>query len=385
MKKIIKNITAVFLKKTKGSPDDKRLKEAVHWLVQLESESLSSEKQADFWDWLYQDYKNKATFQFVECVWASVGELKHDPMAVQLTESLRSKRSQPSKSRVFQGIRLSLPRIRFAGAAVTALLILASFWLIQTGIFQKQRFITAIGEQKTIALSDGTIVRLDTQTAIEISFNKQFRNIVLKKGKAFFSVAHAPHRPFIVHTDGITAQALGTQFSVYKQERDIAIAVTKGRVQVSSGDTGFLTAPQSIPGNPKEPTAVDINPTPYHLGAPQNLSKKVVESGQIIIVDKQMIRYVIEPVDMKTETAWQEGRLELQNKPLEDVVKEINRYVENRIIIDDDALRKTRINIILKIKNRSDFLKTLEAVIPITYRTDKAGRIIITKKTMGTG
>src|SRR5690554_1831822 len=48
---------------------------------------------------------------------------------------------------------------------------------------------TGLGEVDTVALSDGSVLTLNTETRIQIAFNQHERHVVLVAGEAFFDVA----------------------------------------------------------------------------------------------------------------------------------------------------------------------------------------------------
>lgn len=54
---------------------------------------------------------------------------------------------------------------------------------------------TAVGEQARIELPDGSIAWLNTDTAIDVRYSENRREIVLLKGEAQFDVQKIPDRP----------------------------------------------------------------------------------------------------------------------------------------------------------------------------------------------
>lgn len=74
------------------------------------------------------------------------------------------------------------------------------------------------------------------------------------------------------------------------------------------------------------------------------------------------------------------GRLDFQNALLKEMIDELNRYVETPIVIGDPELKEVSISLFFKIKDRKDFLSTLEKVIPVTSGLTPDGRIVISRK-----
>src|SRR5690606_6406064 len=86
-----------------------------------------------------------------------------------------------------------------AAACAAAAIGLALGW----SSLHAQEFSTAIGEQRTCKLDDGSFVYLNTDSRIRVSFSTGQRHIELVEGEALFVVEHDPVRPFIV-TSGDT-------------------------------------------------------------------------------------------------------------------------------------------------------------------------------------
>src|SRR5882672_2915400 len=82
-----------------------------------------------------------------------------------------------------------------ASVATAAILGSAAWVFFYTGT---QRFETAIGEQRSVVLSDGSLVTLNTSSSIEVRMLRDRRTVQLLAGEALFDVAHDTARPFDV-------------------------------------------------------------------------------------------------------------------------------------------------------------------------------------------
>jgi transmembrane sensor len=76
--------------------------------------------------------------------------------------------------------------------------------------WQAGRYATGFGEQRVITLADGSVVSLNTESALKVDLSSSRRAITLLKGEAFFRVAHDPSRPFEVLARKATVKAVGT-------------------------------------------------------------------------------------------------------------------------------------------------------------------------------
>ena len=105
---------------------------------------------------------------------------------------------------------------------------------------------TPAGTTTSITLSDGTEVLLSANSRLEYSksFSTDKREVKLV-GEARFNVAKDAERPFIVHTEQLQTQVLGTVFDVkaYPQAQP-DVTLYEGRVEVSlNGDAPQLMQP----------------------------------------------------------------------------------------------------------------------------------------------
>ncbi|PYG96475.1 iron dicitrate transport regulator FecR, partial [Arthrobacter stackebrandtii] len=74
---------------------------------------------------------------------------------------------------------------------------------------------TGVGQQRSLRLDDGTQLRLNTDTAVDIRYNGEWRALELLKGEILVQTASdALSRPFVVHTGQGSVRALGTRFIV---------------------------------------------------------------------------------------------------------------------------------------------------------------------------
>lgn len=195
---------------------------------------------------------------------------------------------------------------RGAAAAVLILCAAAPFVFKQFGA--KPEYATALGEQRTIQLSDSSVVTLNADSRIQLQLDQRHRDVLLH-GEALFKVAHDPQRPFIVQTKTAVVQAVGTQFNVYERRDGTLISVLEGRVKVTTrvaaGSANIVPATEELSGGQEAQVMLD--------GTIQRHAKADV---------------------MKT-VAWRERHLIFDNAPLEDMVYEFNRYSRTtRLVLD---------------------------------------------------
>lgn len=269
--------------------------EAAQWISRLSSNQLSAEQQREFSLWLNRSQLHLHTFDRLNAEWQEMGaSMRSDSRCAEQLASLESKptRQEPATASF---------NWRWALTATCSLFLCAAF-LITEPFTQAntQIYLTDIGEQKTIPLSDGSTLILNTQTEVAVSYSNDERQLQLVRGEAFFQVAHDRQRPFHVDTNRGRITALGTAFNIDQRQKSVTVVVTEGTVKVEeNADASTLLA------------ATD----------------KVTVNQQITLSPRGL-----SPVN-KTEKApaWQQQRLEFDGNPLAEALLELNRYLAEKV------------------------------------------------------
>nr|WP_279538443.1 FecR domain-containing protein [Pseudomaricurvus alcaniphilus] len=200
--------------------------------------------------------------------------------------------------------------------ACTLLLVFLSW---QLELFGKT-YVTPVGTQRTMTLADGSLMRMNTNTRIKVVYSGSTRLIVLQQGEAQFDVKKDNQRPFTVRVGEASVTAVGTAFNI-DYSRDIAdVLVTEGVVEINAAPpatNGFFT------------TLADRTPAPA-------ASRISLSEGQSAKIDKsvQAVRQ-LQPEEIHRKLAWQKGMLMFNGERLAEVIEQVTRYTDTRIIIDD--------------------------------------------------
>lgn len=116
-----------------------------------------------------------------------------------------------------------------------------SYWLAD------QR--TATGELRTLRLEDGTLLSLNSHTAVDIDYAGEQRVLVLHQGEISVETGHADPRPLLVRTDDGRLRPLGTRFLVRREAEGTRLEVLQSAVAAmprNSGDERVLQAGQQV-------------------------------------------------------------------------------------------------------------------------------------------
>lgn len=235
------------------------------------------------------------------------------------------------KGRVPRGPRRGLHRGRWLAAACAAVVaVTAGVWLVPRPeiVPAPVAHRTDYGEQRSIALADGSIVVLNTLSEIAVRFGEGVRRVELVSGQAMFDVAPDPARPFVVATGVVDLSVLGTRFSVYRKTDSVRLAVVEGVVRAESR------------GEPWRHVLV-------HAG-----------EGAIASPDGTIRRN--EGIDLEKALAWTERRLIFDDARLEDVVSEFNRYNRTPLIVEDLELAERKITSVFLANDVSALIAFLE-------------------------
>ena len=165
------------------------------------------------------------------------------------------------------------------------------------------------GGEYSLTLSDGTVVYMnaDSKLRFPVKFDRNLRMVELE-GEAYFKVQRNEKVPFIVKTSQISVQVLGTEFNVSAYAEDLVIQTTlvSGAVKVFSED---------------EKESVILRP-----GEQAEFSRITHEIQ-------------LETVDVSYVTAWKDGRLRFQEKPLFEIMKNVARWYDVEIIYEDEEVK----------------------------------------------
>jgi len=204
--------------------------------------------------------------------------------------------SGPARAALLQsreGIRRRVRKLGSGMASIVAVIGLALFagdrYLPVDYWLADQR--TATGEQRTLRLADGTLINLNTHSAVDVRFDEKQRRIVLQEGEILVETGHGDPRPFIVETREGSMRALGTRFLVKREEQGTRLSVLQSAVAAH---------PES---NPQE---------------------QILREGQQVLIRSNGLGPIL-AVNLGAD-AWTRGMLVVDNVRLEDLVQEIARY-----------------------------------------------------------
>lgn len=224
--------------------------------------------------------------------------------------------------------RASRLRRHWFSMAAAALLcvgvILAAFVLREN----HSTYRTSLGEQRTVKLSDGSVMIINTGSRAEVDYSDRERIIYLREGEAFFTVAHDATRPFRVFAHGVIT-AVGTRFNVDRHTGKTRVAVIEGTIHVAAAsDT---------------PAVLPSDDFPDAGAAPGAAATMALRAGDEAVLDRGRVVKAADP-DVRRAIAWQSRELIFRGNPLAEVVEEFNRYNLKKLRVEGNGPRMQNIS-----------------------------------------
>jgi transmembrane sensor len=205
------------------------------------------------------------------------------------------------------------------GLAAAAALLLVALWVVPE--LRTARYASGVGEERTINLTDGSVIYLNSQSRVRVALNGSSRDIHLE-GEALFEVAHDATRPFRVYTHEAMVRAVGTQFNVATRPDGTQIAVVEGKVQVSSDKLTMSRIAELFGAH------LD-RATPAPLGLVAGQAARVLPTG---IVERRP------DAEAANALAWREHLVIFEGTSLAEAIEELNKQHRSpRLRLEDVA------------------------------------------------
>lgn len=268
-------------------------REAARWLARLQS-GRDPDVQSKFRQWCDSDRANAAAFERVRQSYELAGLLR------QSSGAIPAEVSAPAASRS--------PRAAYALAAATAFVVVAVAVIVVlggkllTGGTEAVMLTTRVGEIRSIRLSDGSRVTLDTATSVEVDIDRAHRGARLEHGRARFEIADTGE-PFVIRTKTASATTGGGTLDVEQIGAESRVDVLAGTADVRSRSAAVLVT---------------------------------LDAGDSVTADRSGTVQTQTPIGGQD---WTRGMLQFDGTPLPAAVALANRYSNERIVIDGDLHR----------------------------------------------
>ena len=176
---------------------------------------------------------------------------------------------------------------------------------VESGEPAMAQVIIPYGKRSEIILADGTKIWLNAGSTLSypVRFTGNSREVYLS-GEAFFEVSTDRSKPFYVITGDLRIKVTGTRFNVTSYNDDIVTqaVLVEGRIEAAK--------------NRLFGRSVELSP------------------GERIVYDRKENKMKKDKVDTELYTSWVNGYLILENEPVEEIFKKLERYYDKKIVAE---------------------------------------------------
>lgn len=340
------------------------------------------EKAVQAWESSIRDYPDKFAVikeaeQIIQIISARQGklpvQLEQLKDGIRRFDLLKDTLSRQEEKHHFLPVLSGRNRFRWTAAAAAAILLLAvaGYFMWQPSdatlpVVQAQQVVTdeagiITGNQprKTVILPDGTVVTLRSNSKIVLdkNFNRSTRELHLT-GEAFFDVRHQ-QLPFIVHTEEVNIEVLGTVFNVcaYPGNELTETSLFRGKVAVTRKD------------HPEQ--KVVLTPSQKMVFSRKTAALAAAENPL------KVVSMLADPVNHKAkEIAWVRNRLKIDDEPLETIASKLQQWYGIHIGFTDEVVRGYRYSGTFESESVVKALEALQLSYPFNFAIRKDSIII---------
>ena len=325
--------------------------EAAVWVWRMDEGTVSAANRDAFNAWLRRDSRHRRAYENLTQVWTELNGLAEAKREEKIATFARSSAGLQHIGRKAWWAAAAAAIV--AGIAVAAWMRMGS---------ELQTLATAVGQERSVTLADGSVVSLNTNTIVETNLQRRVRDITLRQGEAHFQVAHDRSRPFLVHAGDAVVRAVGTQFEVRLHgDQQVDVVVNEGRVEVSSEPVAERASPDRGAARMAPRSHV------HTLAAGQQLSANGND-------------YAVVPVSthrLSSVLAWRDGAVVFDGESLSDAIAEIGRYTATRIIVNDPQVAALKVGGRYRTGDVQAFFDALQAAFPVVIRRESSGAVFI--------
>jgi transmembrane sensor len=232
-----------------------------------------------------------------------------------------------------------------AGAAAVAATVALAVMPFGASQVASQTYMTAKGEHRTVKLADGTVIDLNGGSKLTVALGRHDRRVTLPEGEAVFDVAADKARPFLIAAGDRMVRVVGTRFDVRERSGDLSVTVERGVVEVLPAEGVAGRTWRLHPGQRLD-----------HADGAQAVEIQAADPAQVF--------------------SWRSGRLIYRDRPLGDVIADLNAQFPTAIRLEDPALGDIRVSGVLVLDDQSAVIRRLALLAPITA-LPSAGEILL--------
>lgn len=293
--------------------------QAADWVIRCTEGPLSDAQRQQFEHWQALDPRHAAAFERLQTFVGGV-------------QSLRG-RQAPARAALNAGA-VTRRRLPLRGAALALLLALPLALVLRSYppavLLADQRSAPAQWQQLT--LDDGSRLVMSGNSAVDIDFDREQRQIKLLRGEILIDVAHDSQRPFTVVTEDGRMRALGTRFTVKREDSSTVLSMLESRVAAR---------------------------------AAQAPDETQVSAGEQARITHERVEILSRIDPAAVSAAWQRHQLVVDDRPLPEVLDELARQYRGHVQFDRQQLADLRVSAVLPLDNPQQAMRLISEVLPV--------------------
>jgi transmembrane sensor len=312
-------------------------KEAFAWVIRLHSGAATTEDAEAIARWRQTSPEHEEAFRDAVRIWRRVGDAARN--------YADGSDAVEARSVLAYSQDLLLSRRGLLGGAVAASL--ATYFVMRPpfDLWPSYRelsadYRTSKGERRDIALSPNVSLKLNTQTSIAVHATKDDSQIELISGEAVITSTRQAARPLIVTAGNGRITAAQAQYNARCLDGNVAVSCLDGAVAI---ETDY--------GSQNLPKGQQVSYGPAGLGAPRALDEET--------------------------TAWERGLLIVHDWPLDEVVREVNRYRPGKIVVMNSRLGRRIITGTFHLDQLNDFIGQVHGLLGVSVQSLPGGLVIL--------
>lgn len=302
---------------TAAQPGATAVKQAIQWMLRLRESGHDPALQQECRQWRTAHYEHEQAWQRVNHLHQDL-DLRAVPGAGLALQTLET-----SQRRLHRRQALKL----LGGAAMVG----TAAWVgkdLDTVNAWTSDYATGTGERRSFTLPDGSLMQLNTRSAVDLTFNDQQRMVRLKQGELM--IACNPQRSLLVETRDALLEGFEGRFVVRQDSDCTQVSVSHGRVAIHR------------PGQ-----------------------LQWIESGQNWRLDA-LRKHRLEQVAMDA-MAWTEGLIITRDMRLFDFLAQVSRYRHGYLGCSDD-IADLRLSGVFRLEDPEQLLQLLPRTLPVRLR-----------------
>jgi transmembrane sensor len=318
---------------------------AAQWVVRAQAEAFDDSHILELTQWLEADVAHARAFENALITWEEVDALRpaeavpapvSEPVTAPVAADVVSLSAFRARTKARKPSFWRSPGLLAAAAALTAAILLPMFALKGAPV---QAYETRKGQRQTIALADGSSLQLNTDTRVTVQLSAHARKLVLDRGEVALKVTHDASRPLTLTAGEAQITDLGTEFNVRRDaDGGVAVAVREGEVQFADA------------------------------GAPAT----TLQRGDVARHAAGSAGAVVSHGDPDEAFAWQNAHAIYRDQPLAVVARDLNRYFDKPIVVDDQA-GKLRLSAVLTLDSEPLVVRRLQDFLPVQAKATDSG------------